>query len=198
MPILNLFLFGFYGNSILWIFGDLFPACIPRLFPGVRCIIYTSRNHMKQKGTKSERPRFHVIFLIDPITDVDAYTVFVKKVQSEKLTSVLEEGGGKAAIVSAEGGIFDMLSGIYSKNVNMGDPLTMDEPHLTGQRNESGTDFIFISKLGGHICSQNSVLFVPIVAYIRCKYKRNGIARMSFTSPVINCIHPVAQYVMVG
>lgn len=32
---------------------------IPRLLPEVRCIIYTSRSHMKQKGTKSERPRFH-------------------------------------------------------------------------------------------------------------------------------------------
>ena len=55
---------------------------IPHLFPGVRCIIYTSRSHMKRKGTKSERPRFHVVFFIDPITDVDAYTAFMKKVQS--------------------------------------------------------------------------------------------------------------------
>ena len=31
----------------------------------------------------------------------------------------MADGGGKAAIVSAEGGIFDMLSGIYSKNVNI-------------------------------------------------------------------------------
>lgn len=58
------------------------PDDIPRLLPGVRCIIYSSRSHMKQKGTKSERPRFHAIFFIDPITDVDAYTAFMKKVQS--------------------------------------------------------------------------------------------------------------------
>lgn len=56
---------------------------IPRLFPGVRCIIYTSRSHMKQKGNKSARPRFHVVFFIDPITNVDAYTAFTKKVQSK-------------------------------------------------------------------------------------------------------------------
>ena len=55
---------------------------IPQLFPGVRCIIYTSRSHMKRKGTKSERPRFHVVFFIDPITDVDTYTAFMKKVQA--------------------------------------------------------------------------------------------------------------------
>lgn len=82
-----------------------------------------------------------------------------------------------------------LAKGVYT----MGDPLTMDEPYLTGHCNETGTDFIFITKQGGHISSQNSVLFVPIVAYIRCRFKRDGIARMSFTSPVINCIHPVTQ-----
>lgn len=45
--------------------------------------------------------------------------LYVDDVTTEKLTSVLANGGGKAAIVSAEGGIFDMLSGIYSKNVNI-------------------------------------------------------------------------------
>lgn len=45
--------------------------------------------------------------------------LYVDDITTEKLTSVLAEGGGKAAIVSAEGGIFDMLSGIYSKNVNI-------------------------------------------------------------------------------
>jgi len=82
-----------------------------------------------------------------------------------------------------------LAKGVYT----IGDPLTMDEPYLIGHCNETGTDFIFITKQGGHIGSQNSVLFVPIVAYIRCRYARDGIARMSFTSPVINCIHPVTQ-----
>ena len=82
-----------------------------------------------------------------------------------------------------------LAKGVYT----MGDPLTMDEPYLIGHCNETGNDFIFITKQGGHIGSQNSVLFVPIVAYLRCKYKRDRIARMSFTSPVINCIHPVTQ-----
>ena len=82
-----------------------------------------------------------------------------------------------------------LAKGVYT----MGDPLTMDEPYLTGHCNETGNDFIFITKQGGHIGSQNSVLFVPIVAYLRCKYKRDRIARMSFTNPMINCIHPVTQ-----
>ena len=45
--------------------------------------------------------------------------LYVDDVTTEKLTSVLAECGGKAAIVSAEGGIFDVLSGMYTKNVNI-------------------------------------------------------------------------------
>lgn len=55
---------------------------IPAMFPDVRCIVTTSRHHMKPKGDKSARPRFHAIFFIDPITDPDGYVVFMKKVQS--------------------------------------------------------------------------------------------------------------------
>lgn len=40
-------------------------------------------------------------------------------VTPEKLASILSENDGRAAILSTEGGIFDMLSGIYTKNVNI-------------------------------------------------------------------------------
>ena len=45
--------------------------------------------------------------------------LFVDDVTSEKLTSVLAENNGCAAVVSAEGGIFDIISGLYSRNVNI-------------------------------------------------------------------------------
>ncbi|NLB43513.1 MAG: DUF3987 domain-containing protein, partial [Clostridiales bacterium] len=45
--------------------------------------------------------------------------LYVDDITTEKLTSVLSDGDGKAAIVSAEGGIFDMLSGMYTKTVNI-------------------------------------------------------------------------------
>lgn len=82
-----------------------------------------------------------------------------------------------------------LTKGMYT----LGDPLTMDEPYLTGHCNETGTDFIFITEQGGHIGSLNAVLIIPIVAYITCRYAQDNIARMSFSSPVINCIHPVTQ-----
>lgn len=54
---------------------------IPRLFPDVPCIVYTSRNHMKQKGKYSPRPRFHVAFPIPPITDPNQFTALMQRIQ---------------------------------------------------------------------------------------------------------------------
>ena len=57
------------------------PEDISKLFPGVSCAVSTSRHHMKQKGSKLPRPRFHVIFAIKPITDPAEYTALMKSVQ---------------------------------------------------------------------------------------------------------------------
>ena len=45
-------------------------------------VVYTSRNHMKQKGKYSPRPRFHVVFPVDPITDPKAYTELMQRLQT--------------------------------------------------------------------------------------------------------------------
>ena len=42
-------------------------------FPGVPFYLIYSRHHMEWKGKHSPRPRFHVIFPIDPVTDGSAY-----------------------------------------------------------------------------------------------------------------------------
>ena len=50
------------------------PADVATAFPGVPFAVSYSRNHMKQKGDKSPRPRFHVYFAIPVITDSREYT----------------------------------------------------------------------------------------------------------------------------
>ena len=55
---------------------------IPKLFPNIPCVISTSRHHMKQKGDRGPRPRFHAAFLIDEITVATEYTAFLTKLQS--------------------------------------------------------------------------------------------------------------------
>ncbi len=55
-------------------------------------------------------------------------------VTTEKLVSMISENGGKAAIFSPEGGIFDLLKGMYTRYVNIdvflkgysGDPIRVD------------------------------------------------------------------------
>lgn len=55
---------------------------IPKLFPDVPCVVSTSRNHMRQKGVRSPRPRYHVAFPIDPITKPETYTALMQRVQT--------------------------------------------------------------------------------------------------------------------
>lgn len=54
---------------------------VPKLFPGVPCIVSTSKHHMKQKGDRGPRPRYHVALLIDAITSPAEYTALLTKVQ---------------------------------------------------------------------------------------------------------------------
>lgn len=51
----------------------LTPFDVAMDFPGVGMIFVYSRNHMKQKGKRGPRPRFHVYFICRGITDVKAY-----------------------------------------------------------------------------------------------------------------------------
>ena len=54
---------------------------LTELFPDVRFIVYTSRNHMKQKGSKAPRPRFHILFPVERITSADEYVALLKRLQ---------------------------------------------------------------------------------------------------------------------
>ena len=64
------------NDSALWITAD----DIENFFPDVTYFIHYSRHHMKPKVDLSSRPRFHVIFLIDTITDPDAYARLKQRV----------------------------------------------------------------------------------------------------------------------
>lgn len=68
--------------------------------------------------------------------------LYVDDITTEKLVSVISANRGRAALVSSEGGIFDTLAGIYTKNVNIdvmlkgysGDPIRVDR---IGRESES-------------------------------------------------------------
>lgn len=50
------------------------PEDIAEFFADVPYVLHFSRHHMKPKGEKSARPRFHIVFLIDPERNADRYT----------------------------------------------------------------------------------------------------------------------------
>jgi len=52
------------------------PERIKADFPGVPHYIVTSRNHLKEKKGKAPRPKFHIYFPIDTMTDVTQYADF--------------------------------------------------------------------------------------------------------------------------
>ena len=49
------------------------PLDVALFFPDVCFAVHYSRNHMKKKNGKAARPRFHVLFPIDPVTDAGHY-----------------------------------------------------------------------------------------------------------------------------
>ena len=78
----------FSDNPEDWIY----PKDYEKLFPGIAYAVVTSRNNMKQKDGKSARPRHHVYFPHECISDSETYKrlkesiacKFAKKVQNQQ------------------------------------------------------------------------------------------------------------------
>lgn len=51
--------------------------------------------------------------------EVKPLQLYVDDITTEKLVSVMASNHGRAALISSEGGIFDTLAGIYTRNVNI-------------------------------------------------------------------------------
>jgi len=56
---------------------------------------------------------------ISNFEEIKPLKLYVDDITTEKLTSTLADNNSKTAIISSEGGIFNMLSGMYSKTVNI-------------------------------------------------------------------------------
>ena len=54
---------------------------VKKTFPNVRFAVQYSRNHMKEKKGKAPRPKFHVLFEIDEISDKNEYANLKKRVR---------------------------------------------------------------------------------------------------------------------
>lgn len=55
---------------------------VKRAFPGITFAVHYSRSHMREKNGKAARPKFHVLFPIDGMTDASAYSEMKKLVNT--------------------------------------------------------------------------------------------------------------------
>lgn len=60
----------------------VYPPDVATAFPGVAFAVHYSRNHMKAKGGKAARPKFHVFFAIDRVTESGQYSEMKKLVNT--------------------------------------------------------------------------------------------------------------------
>lgn len=60
----------------------VYPSDVATAFPGVSFAVHYSRNHMKAKGGKAARPKFHVFFAIDRVIEPCKYSEMKKLVNS--------------------------------------------------------------------------------------------------------------------
>ena len=98
---------------------------------------------LKGKANAQERDRIAVE--IDAFEEVKPLKLYVDDITTEKLIRVMSENKGRAAMISSEAGIFDVLAGIYTKSVNIdvmlkgysGDPIRVER---VGREGECITD----------------------------------------------------------
>ena len=58
----------------------IWPLDVREAFPDVAFYVHFSRSHMKEKDGKPARPKFHVLFPIDRITDAEVYSELKKQI----------------------------------------------------------------------------------------------------------------------
>ncbi len=95
------------------------------------------KSAVKAKGENAFIAQQEVLELVAELAefkDKHPYRLLVDDITPERLTDVMDTQGGSISIESAEGGLFDSLSGRYDKSANFdiylkghaGDPITVD------------------------------------------------------------------------
>ena len=62
------------------------PEKLDEMLPDIAYAIAFSRHHMKVKHARRPRPKFHVYFQIEPVTDADQYAALKKEIQKTATT----------------------------------------------------------------------------------------------------------------
>lgn len=95
------------------------PFDVAMEFPGVGMIAVYSRNHMKQKGRRGPRPRFHVYFMCTEITDAEVYRKLKEKVIGE--FPYFDDGAKDSARFLF--GVKDVVAEVYDGDISIDEYL---------------------------------------------------------------------------
>ena len=71
------------------------------------------------KGKATPEELEHIAQEVADFVEEKPLQLYVDDITTEKLVSVMSANRGRAALISSEGGIFDTLAGIYTRNVNI-------------------------------------------------------------------------------
>ena len=132
-------------------------------------ILERRQKAIEEQMAKGKATQEDLDAIVKEITDFEEVTpmhIYVDDITTEKLVSVLSANKGRAAIISSEGGIFDTLAGIYTKNVNIdvmlkgysGDPIRVDR---IGRESESIMNCIGDPDQTGKLTGFHSDFFSP-------------------------------------
>ena len=117
-------------------------------FPNVLFIFYTSRHHMKIKGSKGPRPRFHILFLIERINSEDEYKALLKRLQN--YLPVFDENafdagrfffGNKEAEVNYHEGETSIIDFLKGSECFDSEPLFQEPIYKSERSNPTLSDF---------------------------------------------------------
>jgi hypothetical protein len=81
---------------------------------------YLEAKYSKENADKSSWSEIREISQeLSEFKEIKAFRLLCDDITPEKLAGILAENNGKIALLSSEGGIFDILAGRYSQNVNI-------------------------------------------------------------------------------
>lgn len=130
------------------------PADVSNAFPGVEYAVHYSRNNMKEKNGKAARPKFHILFPIDYITDPKLYGNMKKLVcgifpffDTQALDAARFFFGTAAPEVELYPGTMNLTAFLEGDDFDAG----MESPHYGSQLIPEGSRNATLSRFAGRV-----------------------------------------------
>lgn len=161
-------------------------------------ILEQKQKALEAKASKGKASSDELLEVADEIASFEIkkpLRLYVDDITTEKLTSALADYGS-TAVLSSEGGIFDLLAGIYSKNVNIdvilkawsGDSIRVDRVgrECESIRNPALTVLLTVqpSVINGMMANRNFTGRGLTARFLYCMPKSRVGNRRFFSEPI--------------